>query len=162
MVIMETVKRLMGDEFQSLKQEIQVHFGHPSGYPQKEAQVVESQVEHKPEPSAPMTKNHIENHHEDEIQIDHGLQHADLSSVPAKEVRVKENLSQSTNEIVTTTATAEKTPTVKETDTTYDDSDEEGKVQLQVQVQVEERAVQILSRGVMSPVVPKKSPGQHN
>lgn len=164
----------MGDEIQSLKHEIEVHFGHPqkpqvaeshehpSGDSQK-AQVAESHEhgrEHKPElPSINIDR-------EDAIQDEYsGLQHADLSSVSAKEVQVKENsksVSQSTNEIMTTSASAEETHTVKETDTpVHDDSDDsDGKVQLQVHVQ--ERSFQILSRGVTTPRVPSGSPGQTN
>jgi hypothetical protein len=69
---METVKRLLGDEFQTLKHEIEVHCGRDSAHPSedpKKLQVSEShEQENKPEPSSST------------IHVDSGLQHADLSS----------------------------------------------------------------------------------
>jgi len=142
-VIMETVKRLIADECQTIKHEIEVHFGrdsaHPSGDPKKE---LAEYGDHEPKSSS---------YHEDMIQVDSELQHADLSSVPVKED--SKSVSPSTNGMVTTT------PTVKETQTIEDGFiHEEG----QVQVQVQERSFQILARGSKAPSVKSGSPGQYH
>lgn len=140
---METVKRLMEGEFQTLKHEIEVHLGrdsaHPSGDPKKLQ--VESQ-EHKLEVSS-ITKNHIESDHEDILQVNSGLQEG-KGKVKSKSV--------------------EGTHTAEDTLETYDDSKKkqhkEG--QGQVQVQVQERAFQVLARGAKPPTVKSGSPGQYH
>lgn len=141
---METVKRLMEGEFQTLKHEIEVHLGrdsaHPSGDPKKLQ--VESQ-EHKIEVSS-ITKNHIESDHEDILQVNSGLQE-EKGKVKSKSV--------------------EETHTAEDTLGTYDDSiqkkqHKEG--QGQVQVQVQERAFQVLARGAKPPTVKSGSPGQYH
>lgn len=142
---METVKRLMEGEFQTLKHEIEVHLGrdsaHPSGDPKKLQ--VESQ-EHKLEVSS-ITKNHIESDHEDILQVNSGLQEEkEKGKVKSKSV--------------------EETHTAEDTLGTYDDSKKkqhkEG--QGQVQVQVQERAFQVLARGAKPPTVKSGSPGQYH
>lgn len=153
---METVKRLVGDEFQTLKHEIEVHCGRDSAHTSedpKKLQVSEShEQENKPEPLSST------------IHVDSGLQHADLSSVLAKEdVKVEsKSVSKSNNGIVTATAAAEEIHTAKVTHSTHDDSKKKTHEGGQVQVQVQDRAFQILARGAKAPTVKSGSPGQHH
>lgn len=160
---METVKRLLEGEFQTLKHEIEVHLGrdsvHSSGDPKK-LQVESQDHEHKPEVSS-VTKNHTESDHEDILQVNSGLQHADLQS----EEKVKsKSVSSFTNGTVRATPAAEETHTAEETFGADDDSKKmmHKKGPGQVQVQVQERAFQVLARGAKAPTVKSGSPGQYH
>lgn len=141
---METVKRLMEGEFQTLKHEIEGHLGRDSAHPSadpKKLQVESQEHEHKLEVSS-ITKNHVESDHEDILQVNSGLQ--EKGKVKSKSL--------------------EETHTAEDNLETYDDSKEkqhkEG--QGQVQVQVQERAFQVLARGAKPPTVKSGSPGQYH